>query len=340
MRILILGGTLFLSRETARQAVARGHDVTCLARGESGPPVTGASFVAADRSSGPAAYDGLDGGWDAVIDVSRRPQEVKEALQRLAGRAGHWSFVSTASVYASNATPGDDESAALVQPLADTGGEFPVPADDEYGEGKAACEALVRDLGPDSVLVTRPGLIGGPEDPSDRFGYWVARLAQERSPVLVPGIAGAVTQTIDVRDLAAWLVSGAEAGLSGTFNTVGPQIPFGALLAVCAAAVGFHGEYRTADPDWLRGQGVAYWAGPESLPLWLPEGYDGFSTRSAQAALAAGLELRPVEHTVRDTLEDEESRGLHRVRRSGLSAARESQLLAALGGLPAAVPFL
>ncbi|WP_461168902.1 NAD-dependent epimerase/dehydratase family protein [Arthrobacter sp. Z1-15] len=197
MRILILGGTVFLSREVARQAVARGHDVTCLARGESGPPVTGAAFVTADRDAGPGAYEQLDGGWDAVIDVARRPQQVREALQALqalAGQSSHWSFVSSASVYAAHDVPGADESAGLLAPLEAVDGVYPDPADSEYGEAKVACENLVKELGPAKVLVTRPGLIAGPEDDSDRFGYWPARLAQERSPVLIPSTAEVMTQ--------------------------------------------------------------------------------------------------------------------------------------------------
>ncbi|MDK1359216.1 epimerase [Arthrobacter sp. zg-Y1219] len=331
MRILILGGTVFLSREVARQAVARGHDVTCLARGESGPPVTGAAFVSADRDAGAAAYAELDGGWDAVIDVARKPQQVREALLALAGKSSHWSFVSSASVYAAHDKPGADESAELLAPMTAVDGVYAEPADNEYGEGKVACENLVRDLGPAKTLVTRPGLIAGPEDDSDRFGYWPARLAQERSPVLIPANAEVMTQTIDVRDLALWLVTGAEEAVTGNYNVMGPSVPFGELLTLAAAASGFHGSFRSADPQWLHEQGVAYWAGSESLPLWLPEkGYDGFSTRSTASALAAGLSLRPVEHTIRDVLGDEQDRGLHRERKSGLSAARETALLAAL----------
>ena len=296
--------------------------------------MTGATFVTADRDAGPAAYGQLDGGWDAVIDVARRPQQVREALQALAGRSSHWSFVSSASVYAGHDVPDADESADLLPPLEAVDGVYPDPADSEYGEAKVACEDLVRELGPAKVLVTRPGLIAGPGDDSDRFGYWPARLAQERSPVLIPATAEVMTQTIDVRDLALWLVTGAEESRTGSFNVMGPSVPFGELLALSADAAGFHGSFRSADPQWLHEQGVAYWAGNDSLPLWLPhEGYDGFSTRSNEAALAAGLSLRPVEQTVRDVLEDEQERGLFRERKSGLSAARETVLLQALDAL-------
>ncbi len=82
----------------------------------------------------------------------------------------------------------------------------------------------------------------------------------------------------------------------------------------------------TADEAWLVEHGVDYWAGPDSLPLWLPPGHDGFSTRSNAAAKAAGLRLRPWQETVRDTLDDELLRGVHRRRKAGLAPATEARL--------------
>ena len=49
MRLLVLGGTMFLSRAVAADAVARGHEVTCAARGESGSVPEGATHVYLDR---------------------------------------------------------------------------------------------------------------------------------------------------------------------------------------------------------------------------------------------------------------------------------------------------
>ena len=204
MRILVLGGTVFLSAEIARQALAAGHDVTCLARGTASAPPDGATWLRADRSQGTAAYEGAadGGGWDAVVDVSRDPDQAREALEALAGSARHWTFVSSCSVYADHSVAGAVEDAQVLPPLA-PGTELSM---DNYGEAKSAIEHWTRELAGDKAHLCRAGLIGGPGDGSDRYGYWPARFARDNDPVLVPDIPADATQIIDVRDLAAWIL--------------------------------------------------------------------------------------------------------------------------------------
>src|ERR671913_1876892 len=102
MRLLVLGGTLFLSREVARAAVRRGHEVTCACRG-SAPVPDGAVHLGLDRERD-AAADVLAGGYDAVVDVARRPSWVRAAVAAVPD--AHWVFVSSISVYADHVSPG------------------------------------------------------------------------------------------------------------------------------------------------------------------------------------------------------------------------------------------
>lgn len=323
-RWLVLGGTRFLSRAVASAALARGHEVVCVARGESGPVPDGASLVVADRDA-PDALDALRGErFDAVVDVATMSLPwVREALDALAATAGHWTFVSTINVYADPVTPGQGVDAPLLEPR-----ESGDPADgpDAYGAIKVASEQAVRAGHPRS-LVVRAGLICGPGDLSDRFGYWPARFARG-GRALVPDARDQPMQLVDVRDLAAWIVACGEEGRTGVVDGSGPRTTLGAVLDEVAAAVGAPDLVLVPlAPAALEAAGVAPWAGPRSLPLWLPATHTGIAARDTAPAAAAGLVCRPIADTARASLEHERALGPGRERKAGLTADDEAALL-------------
>ncbi|NMR28471.1 NAD-dependent epimerase/dehydratase family protein [Crystallibacter degradans] len=331
MKILVLGGTAWLGGKITTAALRLGHDVTALARGESGPVPDGAVFRRADRDL-PDAYAAVGRqSWDAVVDVSSQPGQVRRAAEALAGCADRYIFVSSCSVYAGHDVPGADESAPLLPALnADV-----MASMETYGEAKAACEQHVLDaFGPGRAIIARAGLIAGPGDVSDRTGYWPLRFARPAAPddsVLVPDAPELATQVIDVRDLAAWLVGAAERKASGTFNAVGEPMMLSAHLELARQAAGHTGPVVSVAPQRLADAGVNYWSGERSLPLWLPlPEYSGFASRDNRAAVAAGLKLRPLAETLADVLDWEQAAGPDRERKAGLTAQEERELLAAL----------
>lgn len=325
MRILILGGTRFLGRAITEAALGRGDDVTLFNRGRTSPGLyPGAETVLGDRTRDLSGLDGRE--WDAVIDVAcMDPAVARRSAEALRDRAGRYVFVSTGSVYASQAATGSQrEDSPVREPREgmDDPGEL-------YGANKAAAEAVVRDVYGDRALIGRPGLISGPHDPTDRVPYWPRRVARG-GRFLAPGDPADPVQFIDARDLAAWFVDSCHAGRGGVFNLTGEAVAFGEFLRECRAAT-----YSAAEPAWIpSGRLLAAGVSPGmGVPLWVAEpGFEAFFGIDSSPAVAAGLVRRPLAETIRDTLAWDRARGGPAPGDEGLSAAEEERLLAELAG--------
>jgi len=325
MRLLVLGGTGWLGGTVAAQAVASGHDVTCVARGEHAP--VGATLVRADRELDDALAGPATEHWDAVVDVATQPVYVRRAVRDLAPVATKYIHVSSVSAYADQAESGADETAPLFTPLTADAMRTMV----DYGPAKAACEQAVRAAFPgDRHAIVRPGLIGGPGDRTGRTTYWPRRFAHPSNPrgrVLVPDAAEQPTAVIDVRDLAGFILALAAGDGSGAFNVLGAPLNFGEHVAVARRVAAHAGTLAPAAAEWLHRHDVAEWMGPRSLPLWLtgPEAH-GMNTRSCARALAAGLDRRPLAETLADVLAADG----RTVEGAGLTDDEERELLVAL----------
>ncbi|GAA2291621.1 SDR family oxidoreductase [Glycomyces scopariae] len=330
-RILVLGGTVYLSRTIAQLAIARGDRVTVAARGSSGEPPAGAEFVPIDRSVS-GGVDPLRGReFDAVFDVARIPAQVGPVLDALADGAGHWSFISSISAYSEHAAVTDD----LYEPAPDDSTD---PSVEVYGASKVAIENMVRERLGDRALVTRPGLIVGAGDPVDRLGYWPLRFS-EGGEILAPGPKERPVQWIDVEDYANWLLDAADAKLTGTFDAIGGHIGMGAFFDGIADALVDEGviaerpRLTWVSQEFLLEQEVTPWAGHESLGFWVPSpDYDGHGSRPPGPAVAAGLRLSTLETTVKRWWR---ANAAAPTLRAGMSRRREGELLAAWHGTEA-----
>ncbi|HLL20342.1 MAG TPA: NAD-dependent epimerase/dehydratase family protein, partial [Rubrivivax sp.] len=221
MKLLVLGGTRFLGRHLVELALAAGHQLTLFHRGRSSTTL----FPQVEHRLGDRDTDLTllqHGKWDAVIDTSAYfPRQVRSIAAALGGRVGHYQLVSSISVYTAFDKPGLDEDAPL-QTLADPDTQALSGA--TYGGLKAQCEhAAVQALG-DRCLVSRPGLLVGPHDPTGRFTWWLQR-ARRGGDMVAPGEPTAPVQLIDARDAAAWMLLQAERGTAGVFNLTGPTAP-------------------------------------------------------------------------------------------------------------------
>lgn len=320
MRLLLLGGTGFAGFHTSRLALEAGHEVWLFNRGKSrADALPDAKRLIGDRKEGDLDALRSVGDLDAVLDFTGYfPGEIERVAEILEPATKRYVFISSVSVYDSPLPRGADESART----------SPMPADADptqitgatYGPLKTACEEATRAAFGDRATIARPTLIVGPEDPTDRFTYWVRR-GIEGGRIVAPGDRSRPVQFIDGRDLAAFLLRLCADNRSGTFNACSDPTPFGDLLD--AVTAGSDAEVVWRSDQELLDAGVAPWS---DLPLWIPAP-DGETdmTLSNAAAGAAGLTLRPLAEIVADTAAWDRARGLPELR-SGISRQRQDEL--------------
>ncbi|HEU5349637.1 MAG TPA: epimerase [Ktedonobacterales bacterium] len=326
MRVLILGGTVFLGRHLAAAALEQGHSVTLFNRGRQSEGLfPGAEHLRGDRDGDLAALQGRR--WDVAIDTSGYvPRVVRASAQMLADVVEHYTFVSSISVYVGWPEVSRLDESAPVGTLADASVEE--INGETYGPLKSLCERVVAESLPGRALIVRPGLIVGPYDPTDRFSYWPWRVARG-GEVLAPGGPERPVQVIDARDLAGWILRMAADRATGTYNATGPAYPLtmAHLLAESQQVSGSETTITWIPDDFLKQQQVGEWV---ELPLWIPEDEGaGVGDVNCARALAAGLTFRPLAETIHATLDWLATRPADYAWKAGLTPDREAEVLAA-----------
>lgn len=325
MKILIIGGTQFVGRHLAAAALARGHELTLFNRGTKSAGL----FPDAEHLAGDRDGDGLEvlrgRTWDAVLDTcGYLPRVVRQSAALLAETVFRYVFISTISVYAEFATPNQDETAPLGR-LDNAGTEE--QTNETYGPLKVGCEQAVEEAFPGRALIIRPGFIVGPCDPTDRFTYWVRRVAAD-GDVLAPGVPDQPMQVIDARDLADWALSLVEREETGIYNATGPDyaLTLGAVLETAQTVSGSSARLIWVSDAFLKGNSADSFS---LLPFYLPKSPDtaGLMTASIAKALGQGLMFRPLADTIGDTLAWDKTRPAEVPLKVGLSSEQERELL-------------
>ena len=292
--ILVLGGTGFIGPHLVSLAVARGHTVSIFTRGRRQAELPASvERLIGDRDG---RLDALNGRrWDVVIDDSAtNPDWVRASTERLAS-SGRYLFTSSTGVY----YPYLREGLVETDPV-HTDARDAKDGSESFGTRKATCESIVTRAFGTRGLVVRPTYIVGPGDPTDRFTYWPVRLA-EGGDVLAPGRRTDPVQFIDVRDLAAFMLTLVEHDASGLFNAIGPSAPMtiGTFLREATTALRVKPRLIWVDDDaTLTANGI------DGIVPWIhTRGNDlGHTTIRSTRSRKAGLTHRPVDQTVRDTL--------------------------------------
>ncbi|HEX6719657.1 MAG TPA: NAD-dependent epimerase/dehydratase family protein [Pyrinomonadaceae bacterium] len=336
MKLLILGGTRFLGRHLVRAALARGHEVTLFNRGNYPSEELGTvETIHGDRHTDLAKLKGRS--WNAVIDTSGHlPRAVRAAAEVLSDSVERYVFISTQNAYASVSVPGIDEDyplATLTPEQLDQANSIDTTGQPSYGALygglKALCEQAANSVMPGRVLIIRPGLIVGPDDYTDRFTYWIVRVARG-GEVLAPAHPDRFIQFIDVRDLAEWIVRMVEQRATGAYNAHGRPntITMQNVLDECKSTSDSDAAFTWVTEDFLLQEQVAPWS---ELPLWLPEEaaphLKGFMFINPEKAIAVGLTYRSLRDTIADTLTWYQTNRANDVLKAGLDRDKERALL-------------
>jgi 2'-hydroxyisoflavone reductase len=314
MKLLILGGTRFVGRHLVTAALAREHEVTLFNRGKHpSAALENVETIYGDRNSDLSKLEGRR--WDAVIDTcGYLPRTVGASAETLSHSVGAYVFISSLSVYADFSVSGIDETAPLAELTSEqlekanavdsSGQASAVTYGEMYGGLKALCEQAAEEVMPGRVLNIRPGLIVGPYDYTDRFTYWVERIARG-GEVLAPGRPARHVQFIDARDLAEWIVRMVEGQETGVYNANGlpHDLTMERVLEECKVVSDSDASVTWVSENFLAQEKVAAWS---EMPLWMPEEgapqLKGFMFTDCKKAVTAGLSFRPLGETIKDTL--------------------------------------
>jgi 2'-hydroxyisoflavone reductase len=338
MKLLILGGTRFVGRHLVTAALAREHEITLFNRGKHpSAALTGVETIYGDRNNDLAKLQGRR--WDAVVDTSGYlPRTVRASVEVLSQSIDRYVFISSVSVYADFSVIGIDETSAVAtltseqlekaNEIDSSGDASAVTYGKLYGGLKALCEQAAEEVLPNRVLIIRPGLIVGSYDYTDRFTYWVMRVARG-GEVLAPGRPDRNVQFIDVRDLAEWTVRMIERKETGVYNANGlpNKLAMGRVFEECKIVSGSNSSFTWVSENFLMQEKVVPWS---EMPLWMPEGaphLKGFMFLNCNKAVDAGLSFHPLNDTIKDTLTWHETNRPNEVLKAGIDPEKEQGLL-------------
>lgn len=276
MKILIIGGTGFISGYLVRQLIDAGHSVTILTRGLTKNPVFShkdVTVIHGDRTNEQSLKNALDGSiYDIVYDmIAYRPEESETAIKIFKGKVRRFIHCSTISVYMI--------SDQIRNPVTEDQDKLPVmpfwernPFGMEYGILKRKCEDVLwnaHDERTFPVSMLRPTYVCGPNDPMKRDYFWMQRLLDGK-PVLVPGSGDHAFHPVYAGDVARAFVSLIENDQSvGEAYTIagGEFFSLNEYLHKLAALLDVHPKFKHIPQQVFDSLNISTYPGADVFPF-------------------------------------------------------------------------
>ena len=238
MKVLVIGGTLFIGRLLVEELVKAGHDVTVLHRKPKHDLGRRVSNLMADRND-PAAMEAALAGYrfDAVYDNAydwergTTAAQVEATVRLFGSRISRYVFMSSVAAY------GDGLNHYEGDPLA------PDYHPDPYTRNKATTERMLFRLHQRTgfpVVTFRPPFVYGPGNPFYREAFFWDRLRLGR-PIVIPGDGHRLMQFVYVFDLVQAMVRAIEepAAAGEAFNIGNPRpVSQAELVGILAQVAG------------------------------------------------------------------------------------------------------
>jgi 2'-hydroxyisoflavone reductase len=198
MRVLVIGGTLFIGKLLVKRLLGAEHEVTILHRKAEHPFGRRVRNVVADRNDAGSIKAALSGmRFDAVYDIAydwergTTAQQVEATAKSIPGDLSRYIFMSSVAAY------GDGLNHAEDDPLASD------MHSNDYVRNKAGSERALFRMYHESrfpVVTMRPPFVYGPENPFYREAFFWDRLKLDR-PIIIPGDGNRLMQFVYVNDL-------------------------------------------------------------------------------------------------------------------------------------------
>lgn len=189
-KLLVTGGTVFVSRYVAGYFAEKGNEVYVLNRG-SRPQLPNVTLIEGDRNDLGDRLKDLE--FDAVLDITAYTREHVEKLVHALGRFGDYILVSSSAVYPqTNPRPFAEEQACGPNSIWGV-----------YGTNKLAAEEYLRQAVPHAYIL-RPPYLYGPMQNVYREPF-VFECAENNREFRIPGDGSMKLQFFHVEDLCRFM---------------------------------------------------------------------------------------------------------------------------------------